>query len=341
MALHCDKQYLSRLLPRYLSFRTIAIYWQPCHFIVTMSIAVASPTYFVEDDSHLWTTMSLHCYSKGVLCPLPNTYGSLTKSIVTQHCQTIAVNKVHWYAFFRGYCSGNVLFSFYCQGFKHVTHNISLDENRPLPKVSKCTAADNVHRQPALLAYCGWQWPLTSSFSWLAMAIENHLFGVMMAAMIYRQYSSIRTGCTRLSLTTRYHSPYNPHWTQSIAVMLTALLLRRPTWKFSLISDKKRRTGSASARLNGEAAWTGNALTNSSPRSSPGQSGTGCSPEQFLSRPQLPQPCGTHDRYTGKQKKKQKDATIEALLVFIRGMWCVVGGVSSPPNVPNTWKQII
>ena len=57
----------------------------------TTSIAVASPISIVQDNSHLWTTMPLQCYSKGVLCPFPNIYGTLTMSIDGQHCQTIAV----------------------------------------------------------------------------------------------------------------------------------------------------------------------------------------------------------------------------------------------------------
>ena len=48
MSLHCDKQCLSRLLPRHLLFRTIAIYGQPCHSIVTaMAYCVHCRTYIV------------------------------------------------------------------------------------------------------------------------------------------------------------------------------------------------------------------------------------------------------------------------------------------------------
>lgn len=89
------EQCLSRLLPQLLLCRTIEIYWQPWPSIVTNRvIAVASPTSIVLNTSHVWTTMSLHCYGKCVLCPLLNMFGSLTIAIDIQHCQTMAVNSV-------------------------------------------------------------------------------------------------------------------------------------------------------------------------------------------------------------------------------------------------------
>ena len=62
MSHHCDKQSLSPLLPGHLLFRTIAIYGQPCHSIVTAKV---------------------HC----VHYRIPGIYSSLTISLDRQHCQ--------------------------------------------------------------------------------------------------------------------------------------------------------------------------------------------------------------------------------------------------------------
>ena len=126
-------------------------------------------------------------------------------SIDSQRCQSIVVNNVHWYALFQGYCSGNVLFPFYCPGCKHIIPHLSHDANGPLPKISKSIVADNVYRQTAWPVYCGRQWPLTRTSSG-PLCSSNDL-------------SLIRTGCSRSGITNTEYQPQhnrqcntlNPH----------------------------------------------------------------------------------------------------------------------------------
>ena len=87
--------------------------------------------------------------------------------IVSQSSQHIVVNKIHWYMFFRGFCSGNVLFASHCPGYKHILLHLSDDTTRdvPLPKISKPTAPDNVYRWTTWLVYFGRERALSNMFS--------------------------------------------------------------------------------------------------------------------------------------------------------------------------------
>ena len=63
-----------------------------------MSLAVASPTSIVQDNNrHLRTTMSLHCYSKEkcIVSVAQHIWFPDNAYRILQHCQTNAVNTVH------------------------------------------------------------------------------------------------------------------------------------------------------------------------------------------------------------------------------------------------------
>ena len=93
------------------------------------------------------------------------------------------------------------------------------------------------------------------------MAIEKHAFGETHSSNDLQQYHlhvQVVADQTSPTKSTIHQTIVNEeHLTR---MMLTALLLRHPTMNFCLISEPKRRTGSSSPRLKGEAAWTGKAL---------------------------------------------------------------------------------
>ena len=92
------------------------------------------------------------------------------------------------------------------------------------------------------------------------MAIDKHAFGAtcVMVAMIYSSITYLHVEVLADQTSTK-STIYNT--TEKEKHLLTAMLLRHPTLKSFLISDQKRRTGSASTRLNGDAEWTGKALS--------------------------------------------------------------------------------
>ena len=142
-------------------------------------------------------------------------------SIDSQRCQSIVVNNVHWYALFQGYCSGNVLFPFYCPGCKHIIPHLSHDANGPLPKYQNLLLPTmSIDRQRGLSI-------VVDNGHW-----QERLRGHCVAAMIYLLYVQGVADQVSPKQSTNHNTTDNA--THLTPMMLIALLLRHTTLKHPL-----------------------------------------------------------------------------------------------------------
>ena len=138
------------------------------------------------------------------------------------------------------------------------------------------------------------------------MDTDKHAFGATcIAAIIYSSitFPHVQVVDDETSPTkgTIHHTTDNDK--HVARMMLTALLLRHPTFKSFLIREPKQWKGSASPRLNGDVGWTGQPKQTAAPGKGPGRFGTGCFPGQCRDRQKLPPPCPPQDTQGSETKR--------------------------------------